>query len=103
MKSPQNAEDKLNLSYSVNTWDSESQISFKIENKTTAAVDGWSLKINKNDVKISSSWNINVEESGDYYIITPLSWNVNIPDGQCVEFGVLAEGNVESKIDCSLF
>ena len=78
----------LKLDYKIDNWGSGYQVNFKVSNNTAADVNGWTLKIKKSDIKITSSWNISVNEVGDSYVITPLSYNSNIAKGGCVEFGV---------------
>ena len=45
---------------------------------------------------MDSSWNVNVKESGDSYVLTPVDWNSSIPNGGSVEFGFNGSGNVGS-------
>ncbi|MCR4903020.1 MAG: endo-1,4-beta-xylanase [Butyrivibrio sp.] len=91
----------MNLEYFVNSWGSGYQISFKVINNTGNAVNTWTLKLNKNDVNISSSWNVNISEEGDYYVIRPVDWNSYIADGQSIEFGALGDGQASENIEYS--
>ena len=90
---------KLKLDYTINNWGSGYQVNFKISNNTSANVNGWTLKIKKSDINISSSWNVTVNEVGDYYVITPVSWNANIAKGGCVEFGTQGSGHIGNTIN----
>ena len=47
---------------------------------------------------MDSSWNVNVKESGDYYVITPVSWNSSIANGGSVEFGFNGSGSVSNNL-----
>ena len=98
----QTEDGKLDASYSINSWGSGYQVSFKISNNSSEDVSGWTLKVKKSDINISSSWNVEIDEDDTYYIITPLSWNSNIAKGNSVEFGVQGEGTIGTSIDCSL-
>ncbi|CBK74914.1 Enterochelin esterase and related enzymes [Butyrivibrio fibrisolvens 16/4] len=98
-KQPEATTKGLDLSYTINSWGSGYQISYKITNKTGANVDGWTLKVNKNQVNISSSWNVNVKTSGNYYVITPVEWNKAIPNGGSVEFGSQGSGTIGSSFE----
>lgn len=89
----------LELSYTINNWGSGYQISYKITNKTGSTVNGWTLKVNKNQVNIGSSWNVNVKTSGNYYVITPVEWNKTIANGASVEFGSQGTGSIGDKFD----
>jgi enterochelin esterase-like enzyme len=83
----------------VNSWGGGGQVSFKITNKGSQ-VNGWTLHINKADLKITSSWNVQLKESGNEYIVTPVDWNKNIPSGGSVEFGASCSGNISQNIRC---
>ncbi|SDB45665.1 Enterochelin esterase [Pseudobutyrivibrio sp. YE44] len=89
----------LELTYKINNWGSGYQISYKITNKTGSTVDGWTLKVNKNQVNIGSSWNVNVKTSENYYVITPVEWNKTIANGASVEFGSLGTGSIGNSFD----
>ena len=93
---------KLKLDYKIDNWGSAYQVNFKISNNTAADVNGWTLKIKKSDINITSSWNITVNEVGDSYVITPLSYNSNITKGGCVEFGVQGSGSIGNTINYTL-
>lgn len=73
----------------------------KVTNKTGAAVNTWTLKLDKSTVNITSSWNVNVKESGNYYVITPVSWNANLGNGASTEFGICGSGNIGNTIGYS--
>jgi cellulase/cellobiase CelA1 len=89
------------LDYSINNWGSGYQVNMKVTNKTGAAVNSWTLKLNKNTVNITSSWNVNVKESGNYYVITPVSWNANLGNGASTEFGICGSGSIGNNIGYS--
>lgn len=92
------AADGLALDYSINSWGSGYQVSLKVSNNTGSAVNTWTLKLKKSDISIGSSWNVNVTEEGDYYVITPVDWNAYIADGQSIEFGILGDGAIGDTI-----
>ncbi len=92
----------LAASYAINSWGSGYQVSFKIENKTGATVNTWTLTIPKSEINIDSSWNINVKESGSDYIITPVEWNSNIPNGSSVEFGIQGVGSIGNTLSVTI-
>ena len=94
---------KLSASYSINNWGSGYQILFKISNNTSSDISGWTLKLKKSEVNISSSWNINVKESGEYYVITPVDWNKNISKGSSIEFGIQGTGSIGNSLYYSLY
>lgn len=89
----------LTTEYSINNWGSGYQVLIKVKNDTSNRVDSWSLKINKNDVGIDSSWNVNIVENGNYYEITPMDWNKTIEAGQAVEFGIQGSSHVGTTIE----
>ena len=96
---PAPSANEMELSYSINSWGSGYQGSIKITNSTGSAVNTWKLKLNKNQVNITSSWNVNVSEDGDYYVITPVEWNAALANGQSIEFGFLGNGQTPDAID----
>ncbi|SCZ80489.1 family 43 glycosylhydrolase [Pseudobutyrivibrio xylanivorans] len=89
-------ESGLTAKATVNSWGSGYTASIKVSNNTGKTVNGWTLKIKKSEVKMDSSWNVNVKESGDSYVLTPVDWNSSIPNGGSVEFGFNGSGNVGS-------
>ena len=93
---------ELKVGYNINDWGSGSVVNFKVTNDSSSDVNGWTLKLKKNSLNISSSWNVNIKESGDSYIITPVSWNSFIPKGGSVEFGVQGNGSIGKTLDCTL-
>ena len=96
---PAPATSGLDLNYTINSWGSGYQVSFKISNSTGSNVDGWTLKVNKNQVNLDSCWNVNVTTSGDYYVITPVDWNKTIANGASIEFGAIGVGQVGDSFE----
>ena len=92
----------LEASATINSWGSGYQVSFKITNNSGSTANGWTLKIPANELNMSSSWNVNVDKSGDYYVITPVDWNMNIPSGSSVEFGCLGNGSIGNSLTLSV-
>ena len=95
---PQPAATGLKATASINSWGSGYTANIKISNNTGKNVNGWTLKLKKSEVKMDSSWNVNVKESGDYYVITPVSWNSSIANGGSVEFGFNGSGSVSNNL-----
>lgn len=93
---------KLALIYNINNWGSQYQVSFKISNDSNADVNTWTLKIKKSDINIASSWCVNVKEEGEYYVITPMSYNSSISKGNSIEFGIQGIGSIGSTINYTL-
>lgn len=89
----------LTLGYSVNNWGSGYNVDFNVVNNTDKDIIGWSAKIKKSDCPINSSWNVNVKEDGDYYVITPFDWNSIVPANGSVSFGINGSGELSEKID----
>ena len=91
----------LVLTTSINNWGSGYQVSYKVTNNTGSAVNSWTLKIPTDQVKIDSSWNVNVTVQGGNYVITPVNWNSHIENGQSIEFGSCGTGSIGSTIGYS--
>ena len=92
----------LKTSYNISSWGSGYQVVFKVENTSDSKVNNWTVKVNKKDVKIESSWCVNVAEEGNYYVITPMPWNSSIDSKKAIEFGIQGTGSIGDTIDCSV-
>lgn len=90
---------KLELKYSRDIWDGGYQINFKITNISEEQSSGWTLKIKKKYINVAQSWCTNVDEDGEYYIFTPLSWNAVLNPGQSTEFGIIGNGDASGGLD----
>ena len=93
---------ELTLSKSINNWGSAYQVNIKISNETNKNINSWTLKIKKNEINITSSWNVNIKEEGNYYVITPASWNSFIKQGGNIEFGIQGNGVLNSNFSYEL-
>lgn len=82
----------LQLSTDVNAWEGGYTMNASVKNTSNSAVNSWKLTLNKADFDITNAWCVNIEESGDFYIITPQEWNASIPAGGSVNFGFQANG-----------
>ncbi|MBO5621730.1 MAG: cellulose binding domain-containing protein, partial [Butyrivibrio sp.] len=74
-------------------------VSVKVTNESNKRTEGWTVKVNKEDVDIDASWNVNVTEEGGYYVITPVEWNAVIDAGKSVEFGFQGSSHIKDKIE----
>lgn len=92
----------LKAVYLINNWGSGYQVDFTINNNSSKDVSSWTLKVNKNDIKIDTGWNINIKEDGNYYVITPVEWNSPIPKGGSVNFGIQGSGHINNTINCTV-
>jgi cellulase/cellobiase CelA1 len=92
---------KLELKYTIDIWSSGYQINFKITNISEEQSSGWTLKIKKKYINVAQSWCVNVEEDGEYYVFTPLSWNSTLAPGQSTEFGIIGNGDPSGGLDYS--
>ncbi len=99
---PTPAADGLDVSYTINNWGSGYQVLIKVKNDSKETVDNWTVKVSKNEVKIDSSWCVNVEEQGNYYVITPMSWNSTVMPGASVDFGIQGAGTIGTSIDVTV-
>ena len=89
----------MKLTHSTNAWPGGYLTNFTVQNASGKSVDTWKLKIKKNGIKITQSWCVNLETVGDYYVVTPLSWNSSLTNGQSIQFGIIADGEAPSTID----
>ena len=98
----QQAASGLTAKATINSWGSGYTATIKVSNETGKTVNGWTVKLKKSEVKIDSSWSVNVKESGDYYVITPMSWNSSIQNGGSTEFGFNGSGNGGNSISVTV-
>ncbi len=82
---------ELKVNAKLNDWGSGFEYQVELKNEGSA-VNTWQIKIRKSDMKINNSWCVNIAESGDYYVLTPLSWNSRIEKGQSITFGIQGSG-----------
>ena len=43
-----------------------------------------------------------IAEEGNYYVITPMSWNSSIEPGASVDFGIQGNGSIGSTVDITV-
>jgi len=96
------AADGLKAEYTINNWGSGYQVLIKVKNNSSSKVNNWTVKVNKKDVKIDSSWSVNIAEEANYYVITPMSWNSSIEPGASVDFGIQGNGSIGSTVDITV-
>lgn len=94
--------DGLKAEYTINNWGSGYQVLIKVRNDSASKVNTWTVKVNKKDVKIDSSWCVNIAEEDNYYVITPMSWNSSIEPGGSVDFGIQGNGSIGSTVDVTV-
>ncbi len=90
---------EVRAEYSINNWGTGYQVLISIKNDSDSRINNWTLKVNKNDVEIDSSWCVNVKEDGDYYVITPMSWNASLDASGSTDFGIQGSGYVSDSIE----
>ncbi len=93
----------LDLSYEIQNWETGHNVFFKLTNNSDTQLNGWTLKINKNDCKIDSSWGVNVEETDEFYILTPQDYNTVLNGHSETSFGIQGPDSIEgSSIEYTL-
>ncbi len=96
------SKDGVDISYDLNSWGTGYWVGYKLTNNSKYALKNWTVKLSKEQVNIDSSWCVDIEETDDEYILTPLSWNTNVASGATIEFGFLGVGETDGKIEASL-
>lgn len=96
------AEDSLQLSAQASTWSDGYNVSMTIKNTSGSAVNGWTLVLNTSDFTITNTWCVKVTVSGDSIVITPDTWNRNIPINGNITFGFTGQGNYNSNFHYTL-
>ena len=82
----------MKLTHNTRTWPGGYQTNFTDTNSSGNTVNSWKLKIKKNGINITQSWCVNIQQQGDYYVITPMSWNSTLGNGQSATFGIIGSG-----------
>ncbi len=82
----------LTLTSNISSWSTGFTASFNVTNASDTAVETWTVKIKKDGFTISNIWCAELEETDDYYIITPMTWNSNLAAGGFTSFGFQASG-----------
>ena len=88
----------LAVEYSINNWGSGYQVLIKVKNDSSARTNTWTVKVSKSDVRIDSSWCVNIAEEGNYYVITPMSWNSTLEPGASTDFGIQGAGSIGTSV-----
>lgn len=78
---------KLTVTPKLNDWGSGFEYQMEVKNEGNT-VNTWTIKVKKSDIKITSSWCVNIKEEGNYYVMTPMSWNARLEKGQSITFGI---------------
>lgn len=89
----------MTLTSNVSSWSTGFTASFTVTNTSEEAVETWSIKIKKDGFKLTNSWCVEVEETDDYYIFTPMTWNANLAAGAFTSFGVNGEGTLPEDFE----
>ena len=92
----------LKAEYTINNWGSGYQVLIKVKNDGAATVNTWTVKVKKSEVKIDSSWCVNVAEEGDSYVITPMSWNSTLTPGASTDFGIQGSGSIGTSVNVTV-
>ena len=89
----------MEFSYTTNEWNGGFQVNCNVTNKSGNQVSSWKLKVKKSDINMTQSWCVNVAQEGDYYVITPMSYNSSLSNGQSISFGMIGSGTYGGKIN----
>lgn len=87
-------QDDFALDTNVSAWSTGFTAAINVNNNSDKAVSDWKLVISKADFEISSAWCVEVEETDDAYILTPMSWNKTISAGSFASFGFQGTGTM---------
>ena len=90
--------DDLTLDYTING-QGYVTINMAVVNNSNSSVNSWTLRIKKSQITIDSSWCVKIATDGEYYVITPESWNSQINAGGSAFFGIQGSGLTGNTID----
>lgn len=99
LKNTASSASDLTLTSSISSWSTGFTGSFNVTNTSDAAVETWTVKIKKDGFKITNCWCAELEETDDYYIFTPMTWNANLPAGGFTSFGINGEGTIPADFE----
>lgn len=99
---PGESDKRLELTTTSSIWPNGYQLNVNIKNTSKEAVEGWTLKIKKDNINITNFWCVDCVEDGDYIVVTPKPWTVRIEAGQTVSFGIQGQGTLNSNIQYEL-
>lgn len=89
----------LTLTSSISSWSTGFTGSFTVTNTSDKAVDTWTVKIKKEGFTISNIWCGELEETDEYYVITPMTWNTNLAAGGFTSFGFQGVGAIAEDFE----
>lgn len=89
----------LTLTSSISSWSTGFTGTFNVNNVSDKAIEGWTVKIKKDGFTISNIWCAELEETDDYYIITPMTWNSNLAAGSFTSFGFQGVGAIADDFE----
>jgi len=89
----------LTLTSNISFWSNGFTASFQANNVSDKAIDGWTVKIKKDGFTISNIWCAEVEETDEYYVITPMTWNSNLAAGSFTSFGIHGVGAIADDFE----
>lgn len=92
----------LKADYTINNWGSGYQVLVKVKNESSSKANTWTVKVSKSEVKIDSSWCVNITEEGGYYVITPMAWNSVLEPGASVDFGIQGSGSIGTTVNVTV-
>lgn len=87
-----NEQNGLVLTTSLNSWTSAYQLTFNIKNNSSNNINGWTLKIKKDNLSFTTAWDVDFKIDGDYYIVTPKPWKTSIAAGGTLSFDIQGKG-----------
>lgn len=89
----------ITLTSNISSWSTGFTASFNVTNTSEEAVETWTVKIKKDGFKITNIWCAELEETDDYYIITPMTWNATLATGAFTSFGINGEGSIAEDFE----
>lgn len=89
----------MTLTSSISSWSTGFTASFNVTNATDSAIDEWTVKIKKDGFTITNIWCADMEETDDYYVITPMTWNSQLAAGGFTSFGFQGEGAISPDFE----
>lgn len=77
-------------------------MSISMKNAGNSEIQDWKVELNTSEADISSIWCVKKNVSGTTVVITPESYNANIPANGAITFGYGGNGSLPSSLNYTI-
>lgn len=87
---------------SASSWTGGYNMSISMKNAGNSEIQDWKVELNTSEADISSIWCVKKNVSGTTVVITPESYNANIPANGAITFGYGGNGSLPSSLNYTI-